>query len=159
MKTSDRQNDLLDSMRESLSLSIKDELLPKELFLNGSIEMKNIEGQKFSLYIQSKREKKKHRGLPYPILDESIIDDHLRGQCSIHASNYWDFEWCHRSEIRQFHRDFVKGQYIRNPDWSLGVYERTAVIRERGDFTNVSASIVKVISYVSDLNHYSYHSF
>jgi hypothetical protein len=38
----------------------------------------------------------------------------------------------------------IDGQAMRSPDYSLGTYERSAIIRERGDIQNKSARIVKV---------------
>ena len=70
---------------------------------------------------------------------------------------YWDAELsltfsnarafkliCIREEVRQFHSEMVAGRPERFPDYSLGKYDRTAVVRERGDYNNQSARIVKV---------------
>ena len=46
--------------------------------------------------------------------------------------------------MRQFHSEIVAGRLERSPDYSLGKYDRTAVVRERGDYNNQSARIVKV---------------
>ena len=49
-----------------------------------------------------------------------------------------------RREIRQFHLELVDGQPKRSPDYSLGTYYRTAIVRERGDYWNNTARIIKV---------------
>ena len=41
-------------------------------------------------------------------------------------------------------RQMIDGQAMRSPDYSLGTYERSAIVRERGDIQNKSARIVKV---------------
>jgi hypothetical protein len=46
--------------------------------------------------------------------------------------------------VRQFHLEVVAGRAERSPEYSLGSYVRTAVVRERGDLYNQSARIVKV---------------
>ena len=38
----------------------------------------------------------------------------------------------------------MAGRPERSPDYSLGKYDTTAVVRERGDYNNQSARIVKV---------------
>jgi hypothetical protein len=49
-----------------------------------------------------------------------------------------------RQDVRQFHLEVVAGRAERSPEYSLGSYVRTAVVRERGDLYNQSARIVKV---------------
>ena len=51
-----------------------------------------------------------------------------------------------RQDVRQFHLEVVAGRPERSPEYSLGSYKRTAVVRERGDLYNQSARIVKVKS-------------
>ena len=46
--------------------------------------------------------------------------------------------------MRQFHLEVIAGRAERSPEYSLGSYVRTAVVRERGDLYNQSARIVKV---------------
>lgn len=40
--------------------------------------------------------------------------------------------------------EMSSGQVSRDPDYSLGLYEKTSVIRERGEYWNETARIVKV---------------
>ena len=40
-----------------------------------------------------------------------------------------------------------KGQIVVDPDWSLGTFVRTLVVRSGGDPQNLSAPILKVIDY------------
>ena len=40
--------------------------------------------------------------------------------------------------------EMSSGQLSRDPDYSLGLYEKTTIIRERGEYWNESARIVKV---------------
>jgi hypothetical protein len=48
--------------------------------------------------------------------------------------------------------EVVAGRPERSPEYSLGSYVRTAVVRERGDLYNQSARIVKVSAL-----HFFYH--
>ena len=69
--------------------------------------------------------------------------------CASFSRDYWNFEWCHRQEIRQVHWQLDEGKLSRSPDWSLGVYESSVVIRERNEAHNLSAPIVKVFLVAS----------
>ena len=40
--------------------------------------------------------------------------------------------------------EMSSGQLSRDPVYSLGLYEKTTIIRERGEYWNESARIVKV---------------
>ena len=52
-----------------------------------------------------------------------------------------------RLEIRQFHLEMTAGELSRGPDYSLGIYQKTTVVRERGEYWNESARIIKVKGY------------
>ena len=49
-----------------------------------------------------------------------------------------------RRMVSQFHVEQQENKFVKQPDWSLGKYSRTIVVREKGDFLNESAPIVKV---------------
>ena len=55
-----------------------------------------------------------------------------------------------RVEIRHFHLEMVDGGVHRSPDYSLGKYDTSVIVRERGDYTNKSARIVKMIDYYTN---------
>ena len=75
-------------------------------------------------------------------------------------ADWWVYEWCHRKKLSQFHSVMVqtkdtvengkvvqKGsvQMKRDPDWSLGSFSRSLVVRVGADPYNTSAPILKVI--------------
>lgn len=49
-----------------------------------------------------------------------------------------------RSRMNQFHMEPNEGGFVKSPNWSLGKYSRTIVVRRNGDFLNDSAPIMKV---------------
>lgn len=46
--------------------------------------------------------------------------------------------------ISQFHVEQHENKFVKQPDWSLGKYSRSIVVREKGDFPSDSAPIAKV---------------
>ena len=60
-------------------------------------------------------------------------------------SNLHIFLIC-RVRMGQFHFEPTENGFSKSPDWSLGNYSRTVVIRHNGDYLNDSAPIIKVSS-------------
>ena len=58
-------------------------------------------------------------------------------------SNLHTFLIC-RVRMGQFHFEPTENGFSKSPDWSLGNYSRTVVIRHNGDYLNDSAPIIKV---------------
>ena len=84
----------------------------------------------------------------------------LENSCSMLYADWWVYEWCHRKKLSQFHSVMVqtkdvaengkvikKGgvQMHRDPEWSLGTFQRSLVVRVGADPHNTSAPILKVI--------------
>lgn len=49
-----------------------------------------------------------------------------------------------RREFSQFHLEQEPKRIVKAPDWSLGKYARTIVVRGRGEVGNPDVPIVKV---------------
>ena len=161
----ERQELLLEALRDTLHLEVKEELLPG--FLKASNEnkmfIKNVEGQTFSISKHTpgldvnadevKSHKKKSDKPPTPLAlihtDVSTLSQHLTGVCAALSVDYWNFEWCHRKEVRQVHWDIANAKVTRNPDWSLGSFKNTVVTRQRGDSSNTSDPITEVFLYIA----------
>mmetsp|Transcript_29614 Transcript_29614/g.40696 ORF Transcript_29614/g.40696 Transcript_29614/m.40696 type:complete len:583 (-) Transcript_29614:57-1805(-) len=73
--------------------------------------------------------------------------------CGLFQHEYWTYEWCHRSRMSQFHMEPTDGGFVKAPNWSLGNYSRSIIVRKNGDFLNESAPIVKVIDFFVDGQH------
>jgi hypothetical protein len=74
----------------------------------------------------------------------------------VNSDDYWMFEWCHRKMVRQLHLEpdpMNPHQVNRQPDWSLGSYVSTDIIRHGDDQTDESAPIKKVIDYYENGQH------
>ena len=100
-----------------------------------------------------------------PIYDQKTLMGALKNKCLHYQTNppsWWTTEWCHRREIRQFHLQLVpltpsdpatplphstKMRQERNPDYSLGKFERSVIVREGGPQSvgNKSVPIIKVL--------------
>lgn len=144
----DRQEDILDALRENTFLDVKEEILPSQL-ANGTMYLRNLEGQTHEIKTQDYNHQQGKR-IEIPVItDANAVSKALEGVCAVLPIQYWNYEWCHRKEIRQVHIEVQNGKITRSPDWSLGSYERSIVVRERGDSTNTSAAIVKVIFSLS----------
>jgi hypothetical protein len=54
---------------------------------------------------------------------------HSPGVCAVLNRGWWNYEWCHRTGVRQFHIDHPSG--VQKPTWSLGsqLLDRGAVER------------------------------
>lgn len=80
------------------------------------------------------------------LTDGIILSNLLTNYCFTLPNDYWNVEWCHRKEIKQFHYELnpVDSNHYRAPDYSLGVYKKSVVVKERGEYMNTSARIVKV---------------
>lgn len=152
----EHQDDILDGFREDMFLDFKEDTLPKE-FLSFEMHVKNLEGLIFSME-KDRKGLTKVKSSWSPIIDVHVINALLDGVCGMFHVQYWVYEWCHMNEIRQFHMEIVNGAVGRNPDWSLGSFQRSIVVRERGDFANFSAAIVKVCFNWLSESHEIYNS-
>eukprot|EP00596_Hydrurales_sp_CCMP1899_P005544 CAMPEP_0119051236 /NCGR_PEP_ID=MMETSP1177-20130426/72918_1 /TAXON_ID=2985 /ORGANISM="Ochromonas sp, Strain CCMP1899" /LENGTH=413 /DNA_ID=CAMNT_0007030369 /DNA_START=378 /DNA_END=1619 /DNA_ORIENTATION=- len=132
-----------------MRILMNEENTPKELKDNfGKLMIKNLEGETFAANVIQK--KKVENKKDTDISDISILASMMRGLCSVLPQDYWNIEWCFQKEVRQFHLEVINDQAMRSPEYSLGVYKRTVVMRERGDFHNESAKIVKVVDHFMD---------
>ena len=147
-----RQESLLNSLRDHMRLTVYEDTLPMEVLepVLGEVRLRNTEGQLFAASLMQPKAKAPFVPRPQPELtDAKLLSKMLKGFCGILPNDYWMIEWCHRVEVRQFHVQIVEDQAMRSPDYSLGTYERSAIIRERGDLQNKSARIVKMVEYFS----------
>lgn len=105
---------ILDRLRESMWVDVKDEVLPSSLLAalrQQRAHLLNMEGQAFAASIQKK-------AAPEAPFASSVRDPReqwralssleavmqpFAGTCLIHASDYWNYEWCPSKEVRQFH--------------------------------------------------------
>jgi protein OS-9 len=56
--------------------------------------------------------------------EKAIVDSSLRGICLTLPKGWWNYQWCHEKEIRQFHEESGK----RTLDWSLGKFDAQGAI-------------------------------
>jgi hypothetical protein len=58
-----------------------------------------------------------------------------------------------RKQFSQFHLEQDGRKLIRTPEWSLGKYVRTIVVRDRVDIANENAQIVKLVDFYEGGQH------
>jgi hypothetical protein len=136
-----------------MRLNLNEAIVPKELRDNGQLLLKNLDGEVFSTKIYEKPKKFYVERDRLELTDVSVLSSMLLNFCSVLTADYWHIEWCHRAEIRQFHLEVEDGQVRRSPDYSLGVYQRTVAVRERGEYWNETARIVKLVDFF-DMGQY-----
>eukprot|EP01034_Spumella_vulgaris_P023711 gene23711-29959_t len=84
----------------------------------------------------------------------NTLDAHLKSSCAVMSIDYWNYEWCHRRHVSQFHLEQQGNGFTKTPEWSLGKYSRTEFIRENNaDQHNETVPITKVIDYFTNGQH------
>lgn len=162
----DRNEDILDDLRSSMTYQINGDISPQAIINNspelGKVYLHNFEGHRFAAQIQDNATEEispissllpeNHDINMIDLTDEQTITNHLKKLCYYYTEEYWNYELCIRNEIRQFHWEHgPNGDHaIRSPDWSLGTYQRSLYVRERGEVGNLSANILKVVDYYAD---------
>jgi hypothetical protein len=140
------QENLLISMRKNLYVDIKNDVLSqhlKEYIQNGNqISVNNRQNKPYVINLKSsENEYESNKGYT----NEKLLNIKLQDYCGYHQGDaYWNFEYCHRKEVRQVHFEYQHDKLIRSPDWSLGLYDKSRVIREGNDNANSSAVITHV---------------
>ena len=111
--------ELLDALREDMVLEVKDKILTpwlREMLQTKKAELLNIEGQSFqgSIVVEEpplqhdQQQQQLEQGAAGSLSAEQLAsyDDVMRlfeGNCYVYAGEYWNYEWCPKREVRQFH--------------------------------------------------------
>lgn len=64
------------------------------------------------------------------IFNLEAIHKKLQNYCSVLPIDYWNYEWCHQREVHQFHVEHRERGWVKEPNWSLGKYKRSVVVRD-----------------------------
>jgi hypothetical protein len=139
-----RSEEILSAMRDELTLTMDVSILPSNLAANPDslLSLNNVFGEEYQCSMS-----KSSDSIPLHFFDPELLSHLLGSVCSDMTIDYWTYEWCHRRSISQFHIEQQKEMSVRRPLWSLGKYDRTEVVREGFDNSNMSAPIVKLIDY------------
>lgn len=128
-----RNEELLSSLRDDLYLDISDSEYVNDLFAQyEAASIRNVDGE---IYICSIRNEE--------LSTKSIADSKgeqfkdtlraLKGVCTVVHLGWWNYEWCHRKEVSQFHYEVINGVGVRKPQWSLGKFTHSTIIRDHDD--------------------------
>ena len=152
-----RNEELMSSIRHNMRLPVYKDSVPKYFQgdTSSALLFRDISGAEYLAGVVVKSHEKKMLENIYSY-DSDILDEILNSTCATLVSTYWNYEWCHNTEIRQYHvaQDVNDDRIIiREPDWSLGKYSHTDVHRERGDNKNQSAKILSIIQNYSGGQH------
>lgn len=84
------------------------------------------------------------------IFNAQTLNQKLQSFCSILSLDYWNYEWCHHREVNQFHVEHKDRGWVKEPNWSLGRYKRSVVVR---DLKTVPSPITKVCIHITTPNY------
>eukprot|EP01038_Epipyxis_sp_PR26KG_P014827 gene14827-19920_t len=156
-----RSAQLLRTMRANVDLEVADDTFNFEginsFNQNNSIDepvfyIRNKDHQLFQ--VKKRNEKKELKSNDQKdaksmrhLYDVNLMNSALTDLCAVLQVDYWTYEWCYKKELRQFHIEQTGEAFVRSPDWSLGKYSRTIIIRKNGDSSNASAPITKMVEY------------
>ena len=151
-----RSKEILELMKNDMTVAFKADHVPLVIQNGGIIKATNSSGDILEIGIQKEIVEEESS------LELTSIDSYnilLDGYCTIMLNNWWNYEWCYRKEVRQFHLEHPTPSTSqqtqpnkpliakRNPDFSLGVYERTLLTRKDADSTNSSSPITRIVEY------------
>lgn len=152
----ERQNDILNSLRNELRLEVLTEKLPVGMDDEHSMYIRNSEGQKYTCGVHGKESPTTSLATTSSSEDKAMtsyqkafgVIDRLQKVCIINSIDWWSYEWCHRQEVKQFHLavDADTKRHVRNPEWSLGTYVYSDYYSHEFDEDTVE----EVIDYYED---------
>lgn len=144
-----RQKHILNSFRENIFVDVNDGSL-YENYLSGTMYMRNMDGQVFEVSANFRDPEilETTSGVK-TVTDVDALNNDLEGECDDFRTieyGIYDYEWCHRKDIHQERRD--QGGEL-DSRWNLGTYDRSLVVREGGNSSNTSATIVEVCCMIT----------
>ena len=128
----DRQDQILEELQDNPTILMNNNMIPQiytsSSTNNNKMYIRNVEGLRFSI---SKHNNQKQKQVEKRITKVSTIKSYFKNICAVLPAQYWNYEWCFRSEIKQFHLEppLEDDQQVRrSPEWSLGVYSYSNII-------------------------------
>ena len=141
----DRADDILDKLRSNLNLNVFQDTISSTLSNPSgpsTMYIKNSEGNLFKVDKLSQPPKTVSNETGMELYDPVALSSALEGTCAVLSIDYWNYEWCHRKQVSQFHMEQQGQAFTKSPDWSLGKFERSVFIRENQ--RNASTPLLKV---------------
>ena len=155
-----RSKEILELMKNDMSVAFKSDRIPYVIQNGDIIKATNGSGNILEIGIQKEKIEETLKPLQLTSIDSYNIL--LDGFCTIMLNNFWNYEWCYRKEVRQFHFEHPLPPKThqtqsnkpiipkRNPEFSLGKYQRTLLTRSDADPTNTSSPITRIVEYYKD---------
>ena len=144
----ERSDLLLTKLRDELSLPMQQEWLPEPLASQpqSSLVFTNVDGAEFICGLEeAAKGSSRSDAIPMHFYDSQLLSSKLDSICSAMTVDYWTYEWCHQRAVSQYHIVNTKSGAERSPEWSLGHFVSSEVVRERGENSNMSAAIVSLV--------------
>lgn len=129
-----RKEELLASLRDDLYLDVSDSEYVNDLFAQyEAVSIRNVDNERYICSIRDEDMSSKH--LTADSKGEQFKDTlrALKGVCTVVHLGWWNYEWCHRKEVSQFHYEVINGVGVRKPQWSLGKFTHSTIIRDHDD--------------------------
>lgn len=143
----DRSEAILTKLRDDLSLTMERLWLPEPLASNpdSGLVFTNVDGEEYLCGLEEAAGKNPADTVPLHFYDSQLLSSKLAERCSTITTDYWSYEWCHQRAVTQFHIVNHKDGTDRHPQWSLGKFVSSEVVRERGESSNMSAAITQIV--------------
>jgi hypothetical protein len=155
----ERAAEILDAMRSNLNLEITDPTIVKQLesSKNSALRLTDFAGDTWLAYTPT--ESTVDDEDDSDLFDIDTLNSKLFGVCAVLPNEYWNYEWCHHKEVRQFHMDHKDGKWFKSPEWSLGKYKRTVIVRDLDVFPSPIVKVHKYIYIYLICYNYIFHFF
>lgn len=151
-----RQEELLHLLRHSIFLDTSDPLIVDTVQkgAESGLRVSDDTGEPWVAYILQDGDREDEKDNPKDdIYNPDVLQSRFDGICALLPNDYWNYEWCHRKSARQFHLEQRDHHWHKSPDFSLGEYKRTLIVR---DLNAVPSPVVKVLLLYM---HYSSSNF
>ncbi|RYH05468.1 hypothetical protein EON65_44615, partial [archaeon] len=134
----DHAEEILENLRKSMTLNVIGEAALKGIkeAENQELYIRNLEGVLFKAVILPEEPAAPEEHLQEELYDYNALARKLEGWCSVLPAEYWNYEWCFRKEVAQFHVEQQGNKYVKSPVWSLGRIKSTTILRDESSLAN-----------------------
>eukprot|EP01031_Cornospumella_fuschlensis_P025260 gene25260-30504_t len=134
----DHAEEILEKLRKSMTLNVVGDAAVRAIkeSENQELHIRNAEGVLFKAVIFPDEPVTEGSSQQEELYDYNVLASKLEGWCSVLPAEYWNYEWCFRKEVSQFHAEQQGNKFVKAPVWSLGKIKSTIVLRDEPDLAN-----------------------
>lgn len=71
--------------------------------------------------------------------DNDVLSD-MVGSCILYPNDYWNYQLCHRTDVRQSHSEMTEKGAVKTHDFSLGSFENSTILYSSGYVEHISSA-------------------